>query len=896
MSILELLPWVRERRTRELADELRAHLEMAEADRIARGESPAHAAASARHEFGNVGLVQEISRDEWGRGGLWLECFAQDVHFALRMLRRSPGFATVIILTIALGVGATTAIFSVVNATLLHPLPYPRAEQLVRIQDDLVGVGAHDVGMSTPEWHDLERAGVFDFVSPTWFDDNNLTGLEHAQRVGLLSVAPNYFALLGIKPQLGAGFDPADATPGFNGQAVISDGLWKTAFGGDPHVLGRIVQLDSDSYRIVGVMPAGFQAPARTREERGTQVWPAFGFAGAPLNKELAQGRRSLFPGALARVKSGLTIDQAQRRVDVLVRELRRRYPADYPPSVDWRVRLVPLKDDIVGDVRQPLLFLFGAVVLVLLIACANVANLLLTRATARSRELALRQALGGAPSRLTRQLLTESILLSVVGGIAGLLLLVGAKSALVRLVPDAVPRVNEIAIDWGVLLFAFAASVIVGAAFGLAPALQIRGLDLIRALKMEGRGATSSQAQNRTRRWLVTAEFALSLVLISAAGLLVRSFSRLLDAPLGFDPRNVTVLHTRLPYPNDPKEDLYPTARAEATLVHEVIRRSLTLPGVSEVALGSGSAVPLDHAQQDQTLLRVVIEDDAAHGDQPLFITGSEVTPGYFRLLDIPLRRGRLLDDFDTDSAPSVAVINEAMAKMYWPNTDALGKRLKLSPRSAAWTTVVGVVADARTEFVASTGVPHIYASLYQRQGKHLAIFIRGHFETNAITRAVRDEIQSINAALPLFGVQTLGEIVSDSLAVRRFSLVLIASFAATALLLAALGIYGVTSYLVAERTQEIGVRLALGAQHADVIRLVMVQGVRLAIIGACLGVVGALIVARLMSGLLFGVPPADPITLAVALGLLTSIAFAGCYVPARRALRVDPIVTLRA
>jgi len=895
MSILDWLPWVRERRTRELADEFHAHLEMAEAERIARGETPTEAAANARREFGNFGLVQEVARDEWGRGGRWVEHLVHDVSYGFRMLRRAPAFAAVVILTIALGVGATTAIFSVVNATLLHPLPYPHAEQLVRIEDDLVGLGARDIGMSTPEWNDLRRSGVFDFVSPTWFDDNNLTGLERAQRVGLLIVAPNYFALLGVKPRLGAGFTPGDATPGFNGQAVISDGLWKTAFGSDPDVLGRVVQLDSDSYRIVGVMPPGFQAPGSTREERGTQVWPAFGFAGAPLNQATVESRRSLFAGAIARVKSGLTIDEAQRRIDVLVRQLRQQFPADYPPASDWRIRLVPLKDAIVGNVREPLLFLFGAVILVLLIACANVANLLLTRATGRSRELALRQALGGAPARLVRQLLTESILLSVLGGLAGMLLLVVVKSSLVRLVPDALPRVNEIAIDWGVVLFALAASVVVGAIFGLAPALQIRGLDLIRALKMEGRGATSSRAQNRTRRLLVVAEFALSLVLMSAAGLLVRSFWRLLDAPLGFNPRNVTVLHTRLPYPNDPKEDLYPTAGAEATLVREVMRRSLTLPGVTDVALGSGAAVPLDHPQQDQTLLRVVIENDAVHGDQPLFITGAEVTPEYFRLLDLQLRRGRLLEDFDSDSAPSVAVVNEAMAKMYWPNTEALGKRLRLSPRSTTWTTIVGVVGDARTESLASPAVPQIYASLYQRQGKHLAIFVRGYFETNAIAHGVRDVIQSINAALPVFGVQTLGETVSDSLAVRRLSLILIASFAATALLLAALGIYGVTSYLVAERTQEIGVRLALGAQHGDVIRLVMGQGVRLAVVGASAGVVGALVVARLMSGLLFGVPAADPLTIGGALALLTSIAVAGCYVPARRALRVDPIVTLK-
>lgn len=894
MSILEWLPWVRNRRSKELADEIRAHLEMAEADRIARGESPSDAEAGARREFGNVGLVQEISRDEWGSGALWLERALQDVRFALRILRRAPGFAAVTILTIALGIGATTALFSVVDATLLRPLPYPGAGQLVRIEDDLVGIDAHNIGMSTPEWHDLARSGIFDYVSPTWFDDNNLTGLSHAQRVGLLIVAPNYFALLGVAPQLGAGFDAADATPGFNGQAIVSDALWKSAFGGDPHVLGRIVQLDSDSYRIVGVMPPGFQAPERTRENRQTEVWVAFGFAGAPLWPSTVQSRASLFPGAVARVPPSLTIAEAQQRIDVLVETLRRQFPADYPPRNDWRIRLVPLKDNIVGDVRQPLLFLFGAVLVVLLIGCANVGNLLLARSSTRGREMVVRQALGGAPSRLTRQLLTESIVLSLLGGITAIGILLVAKDGLVRLVPENVPRLNAISINWGMLLFAFAASCVAGAIFGLAPAWQVRRMDMTGVLKLEGRGSTASAEQKRTRRMLVVGEFALSLVLISAAGLLVRSFRELLNAPLGFDPRYVTVLRTRLPYPNDSTEDLYPNVEAEAPFVRDVVRRLRALAGVEDVAIGSGAAVPLDHPEQDQTTLRVRFEGDASHGDQPLFVTGSEVTPGYFHLLGMTLRHGRLFDDFDDEKNPYVAVVNESMARTYWPNEDPIGKRLKLS-RATNWTTVVGVVADARTESLASASAPHLYVSLYQRQGKHLALFLRGRFETGAIARRVRGVIESVNPALPVFGVQTLRETVDDWLAVRRFSMQLIAAFALTALLLATLGIYGVISYMVSERRHEIGVRIALGAQRGDVIGLVMGEGMRLAIVGAAIGLIGTLIVSHAMARLLFGVSPTDPWTFAVAAAVLTTVAAAGCYLPARRAIRVDPIGALR-
>jgi putative ABC transport system permease protein len=889
MSLIEWLPWVRERRTRELADELRMHLEMAKADRIGRGESASDAAANARREFGNVGLVQEVARDRWA--GITLERFGQDVRVGLRMLRRAPTFTTVAVLTIALGIGATTAIFSVVDATLLHPLPFPHAEQLVRIEDDLLGVGAQDVGMSTPEWKDLERSGVFEYVSPTWFDDNNLTGLSRPQRVGLLLVAPNYFALLGVKPQLGVTFDPADPTPGFNEQIVISDGLWRRAFGGDPLVLGRVVQLDSDSYRVIGVMPAGFQSPGRTKEERSAEVWPAMGFAGMPLTTY--QLRSQHFPGATARLKSGLTITEAQRRIDVLVASLRQQYPADYPPRSEWTIRLVPLKDNIVGDVRQSLLFLLGAVGLVLLIGCANVANLLLTRASARGREMAVRQALGGGPSRLTRQLLTESVVLSLLGGIVGVAILFGARAYVLRLVPQSLPRLSEITVGWGLVFFTLGVSVVAGTLLGLAPALYACRLDVVRVLKQEGRSATGSHVQVRTRRLLVVAEFALSLVLMIAATLLLRSFWQLINAPLGFDPQHVTIVRTRLPYPNDPKEDLYATAADQAPFVREVLRRVTTLAGVEDAALGSSSAVPLDHPEQDQNVLRVLFEGRAA--DQPSFVSGAVVVPEYFRVLGIPLRRGRLLTNYDDEHAPLVAVINETMARTYWPNEDPLGRRLKLSPRAPSWTTVVGVVADARTETLASAESPVVYASMYQRSAKHMAIFLRGRLRPAAITRQVREQVQAVNSALPVFGTATLDETVAASLAMRRFSMELIALFAITALLLAALGIYGVISYTVSERTHEIGVRLALGAKGWEVARLVLRQGITLALAGACIGLAGGLVVSHVMSGLLYGVSPTDPLSFGVVTAVLTAVAVTACFIPARRAIRVDPIVALR-
>ena len=896
MSLLDWLPWVRARRTRELADEIRAHLEMATADRVARGEAAYEAAAHARRELGNAGLIQELSRDQWGAVGLWLERLSQDLRLAARILRRTPGFAVVAILTIALGVGSTTAIFSVVDATLLHPLPYPHPEQLVRIEDDLLGLGSFDIGMSTPEWRDLERSGIFESVSPTWYDDNNLTGVARAQRVSILIVAPNYFTMLGVKPRLGVVFDPADRTPGFNEQAVISDGLWRRMFGGDSNIVGRIVQLDSDSYRIVGVMPSGFQAPGRTPEERATEVWPAFGFAGAPLNEASVQSRAPLFFGAVARLKPGLSVADAQRRVDVLVRTLREKYPADYPPRSDWTIRLVPLQTYVTGDVRQALVFLLGAVALLLLISCANVANLILARATTRGREMALRQALGGAPARLIRQMVTETLLLSMIGGLVGVVVLLAMKGTLLRFVPAGMPRLTAISINWGVLLFALAASVLAGAIFGLAPALSVRNTDVTRVLKQEGRSATSSPSQNRSRSLLVVVELALSLVLLSTAGLLVRSFWKVLNAPLGFDPANVTVVRTRLPYPNDPKEDLYATVGDEARFVRELTTRLRSLPGVQEVALGSGAAVPLDHQAQDQPTLRVLFERGEVQGNQPVFIAGAPVSGDYFDLLGMRLIRGRLLTDFDTDQTPSVAVIDQAMARTYWPNEDAIGKRLKLSPRATAWTTVVGVVADARIESLSSPVTPHIYASLYQKQGKHLAVFIRGHLDAASIGRQVQDQIQAINPALPVFRTTQLHAIVRQSLAVRRLSMQLLGIFAVTALFLAMLGIYGVISYMVNERSHEIGVRMALGAQRREVLRLVMGQGAALGVIGTGIGLAAAFAASRALAGLLVGVGPSDPVTFGTSTVALMLVAVAGCYIPARRAARLDPIIALRS
>ncbi len=881
----------------DLEEELRSHIQLRADDLERFGLGRAEAERRARIEFGGEARFKEECRE--AIAGNFIDTLIQDVRFSLRMLRKSPGFALIAVMTIALGIGATTAMFSVVEATLLRPLPYAQPEQLVSIQADLPGLGANDVGISQPEWQDLRESGIFQYVSPTWFDENNLTGSSQPARVRLLLVAPNYFALLAVQPQLGRAFDPQDHSPGIIPEVVISDGLWKRSFGADSNILGKSVRMDTDLYRIVGVMPAGFDAPGRTAEERNIEIWAASSFYGTPMPDHPPRNRR-YFPTAIARLKPGLTMAAAQKQLDVLTASLQKQFPGDYPPQNAWTVRLLPLKERVVGNVRQSLVLLLGAVGLVLLIGCVNVANLLLARASTRGREMAIRRALGAGQARLTRQLLTESLLLSLFGGIAGLAILFSLKDFLLQLVPENLPRLNEISISWSVLLFALATCVVSGVFFGLAPALQASQVDLIHAFKQEGRASTGSAERARTRRGLVVTEFALSLVLMVAAGLLLRSFWDLLNVQLGFSPQNVMIVRTRLPAPNDPNVDKYATAAQETPFLRELIRKCTLLPGVQEVAIGDTASIPLDQSLRD---LKVIsegqfffsIEGRNVQSDHSTVAERSSVTSDYFHLLGITPLRGRLFNESDNDNTPQIAVINRAMAETYWPNEDALGKRFKATRDGSQWITVVGVVANARTESLARADVPQIYLDLYQTAERRLSVFLRGRFHTAAIADEVRQQVQSLDPTLPVYGGQTLNETVATSLSQRRFSLEMVGLFALTALLLAGLGIYGVISYLVAERTHEIGIRLALGASRSNILRIVLRQGLGLAIVGAAVGLVCSLIVSHLMASLLYGVRPTDPLTFAGVALVFISVALFACYIPARRAMKLDPMVALR-
>jgi predicted permease len=699
---------------------------------------------------------------------------------------------------------------------------------------------------------------------------------------------------------LGRTFDPQDTTPGYNLEVVLSDGLWRREFGADPRIIGKEVRLDNDIYQIVGVMPRGFRDQGTTSAEQNVDLWLGAGYTGLPFRPPQRDLR--LNRAVIARLKPGLSVPAAQAHLDALVDSLTKQYPADYPSQEAWTVRLVPLSESVVRSVRQSLILLFGAVGLVLLISCVNVANLLLARASARGREIAVRQALGAQRLRLIRQFLAESLLLFLLGGVAGFAILFFSRKFLLQLVPESLPHLNDISINWGVLLFALAVSVAAGTFFGLAPAWLMSRFDVNGTLRQEGRGSSASRDRSRARQILVISELALSLVLMVAAGLLLRSFWELFMVQPGFNPDRVMSVQTWLPGPNDPSADKYRSAAQESVLLREILRRGRTLPGVEEAAVGDSSALPLGHSQSNQ--LPLVREGIEMSESQAPLIDSPIVSPEYFHLLSIALLRGRLFTDEDVADTPQIAVINQAAARTWWPNQDPIGRRVRLRldarevPTSAQppWTTIVGVIADARTESLADAAIPQIYRGVYQHPAKNLAIILRGALDPSAISVQARAQIQAIDPELPVFQAETLNEVLSTSLSVRRFSMEMVAFFAATALLLAGLGIYGTISYLVNEQRREIAIRLALGAQRGDILNMVLSRGLGLAVAGAAIGLAGALVVSHLMSGLLFGVAPTDLLTFAGVTLVLTAVALAASYIPALRAMRLDPNTMLHS
>jgi putative ABC transport system permease protein len=815
-----------------------------------------------------------------------------DVRYGFRMLRKNPGFTLVVVLTLALGIGANTAIFSVVNAVLLRPLPFPHPEQLVVVRDDLSGRRLEGVGMSVPELKDFQQnLSAFDQVSAVWPIDANLTGSDRPERIEVLAVSPNYFSLLGASAQLGRVFGSQDQAAGFAEGVVISDGLWRRMFGADPNILGRKVYMDTDAYTVIGVMPPGFRHPAQTLRN-DVDMWATAGFTDKPFNNP-PRGARIL-PGAIARLKPGVSTEQAQTQLDSLVARLREQFATDYPSESGWGVRLLPVRENLVGGARTTLLVLLAAVGLVLLIGCVNIASLLLARSSARQREMAIRLALGAARRRLAMQLLTESLLLSLAGGAAALVVVAWGIKLLVRLVPADIPRLHEVGFDGGVLGFVFLVSVLTGVLFGLVPALQASRPDLTISLKEGGQAAGFGARSQRFRSALVISEIALSLVLMIAAGLLLRSFGRLLAVDAGFDPRQVLLARIWLPVPNNPELDPYRPPAKRAAFVQEVLRRARSLPGVQYAAIGGGNGVPLigPHFNGAFTLEDNAVSDAAQPTTQI-----SSVSADYFRALGTPLVRGRFFTDGDSTQAQPVALIDEAMARRFWQNEDPLGKRVKQGGRAsnAPWLTIVGVVKDIKSDGFDQIDQPHLYLSALQSPGYAMAVYLRTQGDPASLTQALRQEVRAVDPNLPVFGERTMEEVVSTSLAQRRFAMQVVGAFGVLALLLAAVGIYGVVAYSVSQRTREIGIRLALGASSGAILRWVFGQGMRLTLIGVATGLVASFALTRLLRGLLFGVAPTDPLTYAGLSLLLAAAALLACYIPARRATKVDPMVALR-
>ena len=814
----------------------------------------------------------------------------QDLRYSLRTLRKAPAFTAVVILTLALGIGANTAIFSIVDGVLLRPLPFPEPERLVKITDNAPGAGLHDFGTSEPELRDLQaRSDLFDGVSAVWPVSADVTGGSRPERIELLVVSPNYFALLGVHAQLGRILGPQDRARGFAEAALISNAFWQRAFGSDPKVLGRRIRLDGDAYTIVGVLPPDFRNPGKSIES-DTDVSATAGFAADPFQKPPQRSTHQI-PGLIGRLRPGWSLQAAQARLDSFSAQWRTQYPNDYKPGAGFSMQLEPLKDSLTGNLRPLLLTLLGAVGMMLLIACANVANLLLVRAAGRQREMALRESLGASRARLVRQVLTESLLLSIAAGIVGVAAASWSLQLLLYLVPTNLPRISEVAIDGRVLFFTTGVCLLTGLLFGLAPALQISGFDLASYLKESSRGAGSSRRQHRASSSLVAAEFAICLILMTGSGLLVRSFWKLIDTDPGFNPKNALVTRIWLPVPNDPKQDHY-GAKERVVFVREVLRRVRQLPGIAKAAMATD--VPLS---QVAAPFQITVEGLNSRAGEATLADIIGVSPDYFEVLGTPLVSGRFFTDSDQNGSPTVVLVDRGTAARYWPGQSPLGKRLKLGSLQAKtpWATVVGVVGNIRHDAIETEGVPHIYYSIYQLSTRTLGLVVRSGSDPAAMGESLRRETQAVDPDLPVFGIRTFSSVLSDSLKPHRFSAELMGGFAALALLLAAIGVYGVLAYFVGQRVREIGVRMALGATADKVVAQVLLQGLYPIAAGMAVGLAGALAAGRLLVKLLYGVSVSDPLVYVAVPAFLLATALLASYIPAWRATRIDPMIALR-
>jgi putative ABC transport system permease protein len=794
-----------------------------------------------------------------------------DVRYALRMLVKTPAFTAVAVLTLALGIGANTAIFSVVNALLIRPLPYSSPDRLVMVWQDMRPRGGPAREWATPgSFADLKgAANIFENVAAVQGWLPALTGMGEPEPLVGEQVSHEYFDVLGVHAALGRDFIEAEDVPGAPRVVVLGHGLWARRFGSDPAVIGRIVTLGGEPHEIVGVMPDGFRPAVLPTAE----LW-------RPRRLNLSNPSRGAFVlRTVARLKPGLGFEQASSSASVLARQVEQAHPES---NKGVGINLVSLTDQVVGDIRPGLLVLLGAVGFVLLIACVNIANLLLARGSGRAREIAVRMALGAMRQRVIQQLLTESVLLAAIGGALGVLLGVWGVAALVAAAPDGAPRLNEVGLDGTVLGFAILLTLLTGVFFGLAPALQASHAEFTTALK-EGARGTAGGAGHRARRTLIVAEIAVALVLLVGSGLLLRTFLRLQAFDLGFDPQRVLV-GTVIP-----PQAKYPTDAQRITFYDQLVDRAAALPGVQTAAISS--VIPFG-GDSDMSLWiegRPAPRDDS----ESLATWYRLVSADYLKAMSIPLRRGR---GFERNEPAPVVIVSDTAARRFWPSEEALGRHVRFSEKAdAPWFTVVGVAGDVRVRGARGDARPEMYLPYWQLPEPGVNVVLKTAGDPALLAAPLRQAVRAIDPDMPVSGLAPMGSLVADSISQPRFFALLVAIFAGLAMTLAAVGIYGVMSYAVAQRTSEIGVRMALGAARRDIFQLVVGDGLRLAAIGVAIGLAGAFLIARSLTTLLFDIRPGDPLTFVSTAVLLLGVAALASFIPALRAARVDPMVALR-
>jgi putative ABC transport system permease protein len=808
-----------------------------------------------------------------------------DIKYAVRSLTRTRAFTAAVVLTLGLGIGANTSIFTIVNAVILRPLPYAEPDRLVRIRSELRAFGATDTGTASQELFDYQaRTDLFSGVAGLFPVNANVTGGSEPERVDVLLVSANYFSLLGAAPALGRVFGPQDEAAGIAPVIIVSDAYWRRRLGADPNALGKTITVDGDPAVLVGVMPAGFRHPGRTLQS-DVQVWSPAGFRGAPF---AAPNRsRRFLEGCLARLQPGVTIEQVQARLDAYGAQVRRQFPEDYPARIGWNPTVISLHTDVVGRTTAPMLILLSGVALLLLIVCANVANLVIARASERQQEMAIRQALGASGSRLLRQMLSESLVLSAAAGALGLLLAAWGLQALIALAPNRIARLSEVSIDGTAIFFTGLVSAMTALLFGIAPAAQFRQLNTSAIVRESGRSA--GVARVRLRAGLVIAQIAIATILLVGAGLLVRTVRELLAVPIGFETDGLTTARIWLPLPNEAASGKYATPESRAVFAREVIDRVSREPGVDSAALSS--QIPMAGYNAPLFFEREARGND--QGARPV-VHDFQVSTKYFDTMGISLLRGRAFTADDRAGASEVAIVSEAAVRAFWKDENPIGTRIRFSP-DTPWMTVVGVAADVRNRRLTEAPQPILYRPLEQSPGYALAVLIRARGNPPGLGEAIARDVRAVDSDVPVYAVRTMNDWIGAAVAERRFLMRLLLAFGAAAVGIALVGIYGVMAYAVSRRTREIGIRMAIGANQKDVSRMVVRQGMTLTAAGLAVGLAGAVGLSRLITSQLFGVQPTDPATLASVLTLMVAVAVAAGYLPARRAARVDPMVVLR-